>query len=128
MSNDKSVRDNTRRSHAVLFAALLGITGFNAVADVRPGTPHLQLAQADNTTNANPASTPSTATIKRVDDKRRKLLLQHGPIENLGMSPMTMGFDVAPGVDITGLNAGDTILFRAEQIKGQYTVTEIRKP
>ena len=82
---------------------------------------------ANAQTSAN-NSEMSTATVKRVDDKRRKLLLQHGPIANLGMSAMTMGFDVAPDVDMSGLAAGDSILFRAEEIKGNYTVTQIRKP
>lgn len=70
----------------------------------------------------------STATIKKVDPVKRRLLLSHGPIPNLGMSGMTMGFEVAAGVDITNLNTGDNIQFKADQIKGQYTVTEIRKP
>ncbi len=77
---------------------------------------------------ADSKSDYSTATIKKVDAAKRRLLLSHGPIPNLGMSGMTMGFEVAAGVDLTNLNAGDNIQFKADQIKGQYTVTEVRKP
>lgn len=77
---------------------------------------------------ADSKSEYSTATIKKVDAAKRRLLLSHGPIPNLGMSAMTMGFEVAAGVDFSGLTAGDSIQFKADKLNGNYTVTDVRKP
>ena len=41
--------------------------------------------------------------------------LRHGPIEELGWPAMTMDFDVAGQVDITGLEEGQSIRFELDK-------------
>ena len=64
---------------------------------------------------------PGTA----LDTEARKLTLRHGPIANLGMSPMTMVFQVAEPRLLEGLKPGDRVRFRAERVGGQFTVVAV---
>lgn len=63
--------------------------------------------------------------VRRVDTEARKLTLRHGPIANLGMSPMTMVFQVAEPRLLEGLKPGDRVRFRAERVGGQFTVVAV---
>jgi len=51
--------------------------------------------------------------VRKVDKDARKITIQHGPLENLGMPAMTMVFQV---------KAGDKVKFRAEKLGGAFTV------
>lgn len=86
---------------------------------------------------AAPATTPSgtaaapaakaEAEVRRVEAATGRIQLRHGHIANLDMPPMTMVFRVkAPGL-LEGLKEGDKILFTAEKIDGNYTITSIEK-
>lgn len=52
-------------------------------------------------------------TVRRVDAAAGTVSIAHGPIPQLGMEPMTMRFQAAPGVDVSTLKAGDKIRFEA---------------
>lgn len=65
--------------------------------------------------------------VRRVDRAQGRLTLRHGPIESLGMPPMTMVFRVQDPAWLEGLKPGDTIRFQAERINGAYTVTRLEK-
>ena len=108
------------------FSGLLCTIALPAFADHHNHGNHGGAAKTESVADAK--SDYSTATVKKVDAAKRRLLLSHGPIPNLGMSGMTMGFEVAAGVDLTNLNAGDNIQFKADKLNGNYTVTEVRKP
>jgi Cu(I)/Ag(I) efflux system protein CusF len=63
--------------------------------------------------------------VRRVDTEARKLTLRHAPIPNLGMSAMTMVFQVADPKLLEGLKPGDRVRFRAERVGGQFTVVAV---
>ena len=65
--------------------------------------------------------------MKKVDREAKKLTIQHGPIENLGMPPMTMVFRVKDAAMLDGLEPGSKIRFHAEEVKGGYLVTRLQK-
>lgn len=67
----------------------------------------------------------SEGEIRRIDGER--VTLKHGPIDNLGMSPMTMVFEATDASTLEGLTAGDKVKFRAERQDGNYVVTEVVK-
>ena len=85
----------------------------------------LALATALMTTAPAFADTLASGEIVKVDAKRNKLTIKHGPIESLNMDAMTMVYDVAEPTMVDGLAPGKAVSFHAERVKGKLTVTEI---
>jgi Cu/Ag efflux protein CusF len=72
------------------------------------------------------ASQPlSEGTVRRVDRAAGSITLTHGPIENLGMSAMTMTFTFKKGVVPASVKEGDKVRFRAEERDGQISVVRV---
>ncbi len=67
----------------------------------------------------------SEGTIRKLDRGAGSITLSHGPIENLGMSAMTMTFMFKKGVLPASLKEGDKVRFRAEAKDSQYYVVRI---
>ena len=94
------------------------ITGANA-AELTPPT-----GAATATKPADSASL-SNGEIKKIDKDAGKITLKHGPLVNLDMPAMTMVFNVQSPQLLNAVKVGDTVKFRAENIKGALTVTQI---
>ncbi|MBA3069851.1 MAG: copper-binding protein [Hyphomonas sp.] len=68
----------------------------------------------------------ATGTIKSVAGQSDFLTIDHGPIDGVGMGAMTMGFDIAGDVDLTGFSEGDTVAFEVKQGRdGSYRIMSI---
>jgi len=65
----------------------------------------------------------SEGEVRKVDKDAKKITIKHGPLTNLDMPPMTMVFQVKDPKMLEQVKAGDKIIFTAEKIGGQYTVT-----
>ena len=63
--------------------------------------------------------------VRKVDKETGKITLKHGPIENLEMPAMTMVFQVKDEAVLDTVKPGDKVRFRAEKVKGNFTVTRI---
>ena len=64
-------------------------------------------------------------TVKKIDKAAGKLTIAHGPLESLGMPPMTMVFRAAePGL-LDQVKVGDKIRFAVEKVGGALTVTSL---
>jgi Cu(I)/Ag(I) efflux system periplasmic protein CusF len=77
-----------------------------------------------------PAKDLVEAEVRKIDKDAKKITLKHGPIKNLDMPGMTMVFqvrDTALLEKLAQLNAGDKILFTAEQQQGSFVVTGAEK-
>ena len=72
------------------------------------------------------APQPVAAEVKKIDAKAGKVTLKHGPIENLGMSAMTMAFPVKDRASLKNFKAGDSVLATFDKIDGMATVVEMR--
>lgn len=79
--------------------------------------------------NHQPANTlpMAEAEVRKIDRDAKKITLRHGPIENLGMPPMTMVFQVSDPAMLEKVNPGDKIRFMAEKNGGIYRVIRIEK-
>ena len=67
--------------------------------------------------------------VKAVDVKARRMRVSHGPIQALGWAPMTMEFDVLPGIDLETINIGQSIHFSLGQSEvGDYVIKVIHQP
>ena len=60
-------------------------------------------------------SAETTARLIAIAPDGREVTLDHGPLEAIGMGAMTMAFNVAPGVDLGGLEAGAQLDIRVRQ-------------
>jgi len=96
------------------------------------GTAPVAFAQADHAAHHGGASAPAETdaklaegTVKKIDKSAGKLTIAHGPLESLGMPPMTMVFRAAdPGL-LDQVKVGDKIRFAAEKVGGALTVTSL---
>lgn len=69
----------------------------------------------------------SRGAVRKVDKDAQKITIRHGPIDNLGMPPMTMVFRAQDAAMLDQVKPGDKVRFHAENIKGQFTVTRIER-
>jgi Cu(I)/Ag(I) efflux system protein CusF len=85
-------------------------------------------------TSTAPAGQPAVAAassamtrgeVKKVDKDSGKITLRHEPLENLGMPAMTMVFRVADPKFLDAVKQGDKVIFVADKVGGQFTVTKI---
>lgn len=78
-------------------------------------------AQTQTAASANLAR----AEVIAVYPKEQRVLLKHGPIENLGMSDMTMEFGVANPRLLASFKRGKKVRFSAVRVKDDYVVTHV---
>lgn len=69
----------------------------------------------------------TSAEVRKIDSAARKITLKHAEIKNLDMPPMTMVFRVGDPSWLSGLKEGDRVMFAADKVDGQYTVTRLQK-
>lgn len=67
----------------------------------------------------------SQGVIRKIDKSSGKITIKHGPLENLGMSGMTMAFKATDPSVLDRLKVGDKINFVADKANGELTVTKI---
>lgn len=70
------------------------------------------------------AAAPLTdGLVKKVDKAGGEVVIQHGPLDSIGMPAMTMAFGVADKSWLNKLKAGDKIRFAAEVRGGNAIVS-----
>jgi Cu(I)/Ag(I) efflux system membrane fusion protein len=79
--------------------------------------------KAPSTTEASSAM--ADGVINRLDKEARVANISRGPIEKWNRSAATMDFSLSDQLDLSGLNAGDSIHFVFEVSNGEFTVTEV---
>ena len=79
-------------------------------------------AQAASSSELTPMA---SGQVKKIDRDAGKITIKHGPLENLGMPPMTMVFRVADPAMLDQVKVGDQIAFVAEKRNGALTVTKM---
>jgi Cu/Ag efflux protein CusF len=90
-----------------------------------PCTPALA-ESATSKAAATPASTYTEGEVRRIDKEAGKITLKHGPITNLGMPAMSMVFRAKDPAMLDNVAVGEKVRFKAENIQGALTVTEIK--
>jgi Cu(I)/Ag(I) efflux system periplasmic protein CusF len=65
--------------------------------------------------------------VRMVDRAGGNIILRHGPIENLGIPPMTMTFRVIDPRLIENLESGMPVRFAADRLEGKFTVVHIER-
>ncbi|SOY44446.1 copper-binding protein [Cupriavidus taiwanensis] len=70
---------------------------------------------------------PVAAEIKKIDAKAGKVTLKHDPIENLGMSAMTMAFPVKDRASLKNFKEGESVSVTFDKVNGQPTVVDMQR-
>ncbi|MBX9568346.1 MAG: copper-binding protein [Candidatus Obscuribacterales bacterium] len=65
--------------------------------------------------------------VMKIDKEQGKVTLRHGPIKNLDMDQMTMVLRVQETKMLDGLAVGDKVMFEADRVNGQITITKMRR-
>ena len=76
-------------------------------------------------TQAAAGASLASAEVIAVYRNEKRVLLKHGPIENLGMSDMTMEFGVASPRLLASFKRGKKVMFSAVRVKDDYVVTHV---
>ncbi len=85
------------------------------------------LAVASTIAFAGEGHDMSMGTVTNLDRKSNVVTINHGPLENINMPAMEMGYAVAKPSMMKGLRKGTKIHFVVEQVNGKYIVTEMMK-
>jgi len=75
--------------------------------------------------SAAAADALSEGTVRKVDKAAGKITINHGPMKNLDMPPMTMVFHAGDPAMLDQVRSGDRIRFVAERVGGVFTVTRL---
>jgi Cu/Ag efflux protein CusF len=67
----------------------------------------------------------ASGEVLAVYKKEKRLLLKHGPIQDLGMDAMTMEFGVAQSKLLKAVKKGDKVRFEAKRVGDDFVVTRI---
>lgn len=107
----------TARQAVMLGAAVAFMTfAFTNVASAEPpafqAARHVSLAYGE---------------VRLVDRPAGRIVLRHGPIQNLGIPPMTMIFRVKDPKQIDGLDSGAPVRFVADRLEGAFTIIHIER-
>lgn len=102
----------------LLIATLLGSALALPVFAAQPATPA--------TGSTAVAAAMSQGEVRKIDLAGQKITLRHGPIQNIGMPPMTMVFSVRDAALLDGRKVGDKVRFRVQQQGSQFVVTELQ--
>ncbi len=71
------------------------------------------------------ATDMSDGEVCKIDKDAKKITLKHGELKNLGMSAITMVFQVKNTALLDKVKAGDKVKFKAEKVGNAFAVTEI---
>lgn len=68
----------------------------------------------------------ASGEVRKVYPDAGQILLKHGEIKSLDMPPMTMNFKVKDKALLDRVKVGDKVRFKAAQVGGEYTVTDLQ--
>ena len=71
------------------------------------------------------AAAMADGEIRKVDKSAGKITIKHGAIPSMDMPPMTMVYRVKDPAMLDAVKQGDKVKFVAENVGGQFVVTEI---
>lgn len=71
------------------------------------------------------AASFSEGTVKKIDKGTGRITIEHGPLANLDMPPMTMAFRAGDPAMLDKVKVGDKVRFVAHRTDGVFSVTAL---
>jgi len=90
-----------------------------------PPRPQSEQASAAHASHVGDPSALADGVVVSVDRTDKSLTISHGPLLNLGMPPMTMGFKVGDPALLERVKPGDKVRFHVDVVAGSFTVMSI---
>ncbi len=101
------------------------VVGFAAFAWwLLPSVPPPEAAGGHANHGADPAAL-SDGVVLSIDMRAGNVTISHGPLANLGMPAMTMGFQIGDPALLERVKPGDKVRFHADIVRGEFTVMKI---
>jgi Cu/Ag efflux protein CusF len=113
---------------ACKFIVLCAVAVFVAHAHADPdgAGPDIGKRTTEGKPRSRTALPVTVGVVEDIDIANRYVILNHGPIENLNMSAMTMAFAVKDAAMLTRMNVGDKVQFTAETVGEIPTITSLK--
>ena len=87
--------------------------------------PEAEQAAGGHASHAGDPSALSDGVVLSLDRAGKSVTISHGPLRNLGMPPMTMGFQVTDPALLEKIKPGDKVRFHADAIGGALIVMKL---
>ena len=110
-----------RQLRTALLLAALAMLPLNAIAQAAHNHDH----GASAGTAAVSKAPSSEGEVRKVNKTDGTMTLRHGPLENLGMPPMTMTFRVKDPAMLEQVKEGDKVRFVADSVNGKLTLVQL---
>ena len=68
---------------------------------------------------------PNEGRVLEIDKRQQEIMIQHGPLPELSMDPMSMIFKVADPALLDRVREGDRVKFKAGLVDGRFAVIAI---
>jgi Cu(I)/Ag(I) efflux system periplasmic protein CusF len=115
---DAAHRRPIMRAHHLLVVAALALPV--AQAETAPPAAPQPAAKAK-------ALSLATGEVLEIDREAQRVVINHGPIESLGMGPMAMEFRVPDRKVLAALRPGDRVRFAASWEQGDFVARRIER-
>ncbi len=109
----------------IVAAALAAFAGFAWYKLPSAPRPDAGQPSEEHASHAGDPTAFSNGVVVSVDRVERNVTISHGPLLNLGMPSMTMGFEVPDAALLEKIKAGDKVKFHAHANGGALTATNI---
>lgn len=118
----------TQRGFLIRLAlvALLGVLAAFAWRSL-PEAPQRERERSGHASHAADPAFLADGVVVSLDRKAGIVTISHGPLQNLGMGPMTMGFLVTDRASLENLVVGAGIRFHADLLDGAFVATNIER-
>lgn len=109
----------------IVAAFVLAVGAFAWFSLPTPPRPEGEGASGGHASHAGDPSALADGVVLSVDRSSNALTISHGPLHNLGMPPMTMGFQAGDPALLERIKPGDKVRFHVDVIGGAFTVMSI---
>ncbi|HUG79854.1 MAG TPA: copper-binding protein [Burkholderiales bacterium] len=109
----------------IVAAFVLAVGAFAWFSLPTPPRPEGEVASGGHASHAGDPSALADGVVLAVDKSSNAVTISHGPLQNLGMPPMTMGFQVGDPALLERIEPGDKVRFHVDVIGGAFTVMSI---
>jgi Cu/Ag efflux protein CusF len=118
-----------RRARFVTTFVVIALLGAFAAFAWRslPDAPPRESERSGHAAHAADPSFRASGIVVSLDRTAGTVTLSHGPLQNLGMGPMTMGFKVTDRATLDGLVVGARVTFHADVLDGSFVATQIER-
>lgn len=92
-----------------------------------PTPPDPQQGAGGHANHTGDPNAVADGVVVALDRQGNRITINHGPLHNLGMGAMTMGFNVSDPALLQALKPGDKVKFHVDVIGGAFTVMSIER-